>query len=139
MTMILCLGGRNVHDTVSGRKQCTCYYVWEEEMYMLLCLGGRNVHVTVSGRKECTCYCVGEEGMYMILCLGGRNVHYEWEEEMYNSLPSASGRKECIILLLRQGERNVHVVTMSGSKIYTCHCVCFCATVTNSMRMSRVL
>jgi hypothetical protein len=58
MYMILCLGGRNVHITVSGRKDCTCYCVWEEGMYMLLCLGGRNVHVTLPGRKECTCYYV---------------------------------------------------------------------------------
>ena len=121
MYMLLCLGGRNVHVTVPGRKECTCYYVWEEGMYMLLCLGVRNVHVTVSGRKGCTCfYCA-------------------WEEEIYKFLPTTSGRKECITLLMCQGEKIVHVVTMSGWKECTCYCVWFCVTVTNSMRMSRIL
>ena len=101
MYMLLCLGGRNVHVTVSGRKECTFYCSWDEAMYMLLCLGGRNVHVTVSGRKECTCYCV-------------------WEEGMYKFLLTTSGRKECIMLLLCQGERNVPVVAMSGWKECTC-------------------
>ena len=58
---------------------------------------------------------------------------------VYKFFPTASGRKKCIMLLLCQGERNVHVVTMSGWKESTCYCNWFCATVTTSTRMSRVL
>jgi len=58
MYMLLCLGERNARVTVSGRKECTCYCVWEEGMHMLICMGGRNVHVIVSGGKEYVCYCV---------------------------------------------------------------------------------
>ena len=114
MYMLLCLGGRNVHVLVPGRKECTCYCVWEEGMYMLLCLGGRNVHVTVSGRKECTCSSVWEEGMYTMRgrkkCasfylprLGGRNVLCCYCVRV----------KEICMLLLRLGGRNV-LAAVSG-------------------------
>ena len=45
MYMLLCLGGRNVHVAVPGRKECTRYCVWKEGIYMLLCLGGRKEHL----------------------------------------------------------------------------------------------
>jgi hypothetical protein len=80
MYTLLRLGGRNVHVTVYGRKECTCYCVWEEGMYAkrgrMYSVQCTNFYLPrLGGRNVLCCYCVRVKEICMLLqCLGGKDV-----------------------------------------------------------------